>query len=71
MFDPTFDPYSLLLELLERTQELEQANANLIKVVNQHSKMLNSMSASHLSLSKQHQELVKYVTDKEILNGKQ
>jgi hypothetical protein len=71
MFEPTFNPYDLLVELLERTQELEQANANLVKVINQHSQMLNSMSQAHLSLSKQHQELVKYITDREIANGTQ
>ena len=71
MFEPTFNPYDLLMELLERTQELEKANAGLIKALNQNAKMLNGLSNAHLMLSKQHQELTRYVTDREIINGTQ
>ena len=68
MFEPTFNPYDLLMELLERTQQLEEANAGLIKALNQNAKMLNSLSNAHMMLSKQHQELTRYVTDKELHN---
>lgn len=70
MFDPTFDPYGLLMELLSRTEALEKTNANLIRAINSNSQMLNQLSASHLALSKQHQELVQYVTTREVIQSK-
>lgn len=64
MFDPTFDPYGLLMELLERVQRLEQRNANLVRHNQAQAKTLENLIAAHTSLTQQHKELVEYVTAK-------
>ena len=63
MLNKNFDPYDVLVETVERLNQAEKIQVEIINKLSNLEAVMERMSKNHANLTQNHQKLVNYVTE--------
>ena len=60
---PDWDPYDVIIETVERLNQVEKIQVEIINKLSKLEAMMERISHNHANLTQNHQKLVNYVTE--------